>query len=185
MIPNTKWHSELDAECAALLAAQGAIMTIGGSPAQHFLVGDFALVGPHHVYWFAANGDTSADAHLLEFEEVHREGNEVHFWVSGQHVATIAAIDDTEVDDPDDFLIAWEIWQQVAPMRRMLLERSREECATRVLRGAGPKSEAPAEPAMKSKRKRRDSRGPLTRYSDIVADHSLRPMNAHFQSSPI
>lgn len=183
MTPKTKRRPGLDAECAALLAAQGAIMTIGGSPAQHFLVGDFGLVGPHHVYWFAGNGDTSADAHLLEFEEMHREGNQVHFLVSGQRVAAIAAIDDTDVDDPDDFLIAWQIWQQVAPVRRALLERSREECATRVLRGAGPKSEAPVESATKSKRRRRESRE--TCYSHPVPGHSLRPMNAHLQSSPV
>ena len=132
MIPDTKRLPELEVECAGLLAAQGAIMTLEGSPVQHFLVGDFAWIGPRHVYWFAAHGDRDADAHLLEFEEVDREGNHVHFLVSGKRVATIAAIDDTEVDDPDDFLIAWQIWQQVAPMRRMLLERSREECASLV-----------------------------------------------------
>lgn len=112
-----------------LLAAQGAVMSIAGSPAQHYLVGDFAWVGPRYIYWFAANGDTTADAQALKYEVMRRDRNSVQFLRGGLQVASIALIDDAEVDDPDDFRIGWQIWQQVAPMRRALLERCRREHA--------------------------------------------------------
>jgi hypothetical protein len=103
--------------------------TVWHSPAEHFLVGDFAWLGPTQVFWFAANGDSTADEHVLEFEQVEQKDDGLHFFAGGRRVGLLSAIEEAAVEDPDDFRIAWQIWQQIAPLRGGLLERARHQCA--------------------------------------------------------
>lgn len=113
----------------AELARAGAVMTIWHSPAQHYLVGDFAWLSPNRIFWFAANGNNADDGHVLEFDRVTRDFDGLNFYADGNLVGLLAAIDRAHVDDSDDYRVAWQIWQVVAPARRALVEGIRTEMA--------------------------------------------------------
>lgn len=100
-------------------------MTVWHSSPEHFLVGEFAWLTPTRVFWFAANGDSDADVHTLEFEHVIRKRDGLHFFHDGKQVGQLAPIDQAHVEDPEDFRVAWQIWQTVAPTRRALIDNSR------------------------------------------------------------
>lgn len=101
-------------------------MTVWHSPAEHYLVGDFSWLEGNRVFWFAANGDAGADAHVLDFDDVILDDDGLHFFLEGRRVAVLESIGRARVEDPDDFRIAWQIWQQVAPLRRPLIARMRQ-----------------------------------------------------------
>lgn len=107
------------------LAAGGAVLTTWNSPAAHYLVGDFEWTDDQRVFWFAANGDTLDDAHVLRFDTAEFADGHVRFFASGRLVGQLSPIDRAEVDDRDDYRVAWSIWQQVAPVRRTLLAEAR------------------------------------------------------------
>lgn len=114
---------------AELLATSGAVMTVWNSPSVHYLVGDFRWADDDRIFWFAANGDTTADGHLLRFDAAEWDDGRVRFLAGQKTVALLSPIDRAEVDDRDDFHVAWSIWQQVAPARRSLMEEARTVCA--------------------------------------------------------
>lgn len=107
------------------LAASGAVMTVWHSPAMQYLVGDFQWTAHDRVFWFAANGDATSDGHVLRFDDAEASEEQVRFLRGGQLVGLLSAIDRAEVDDRDDYRVAWSIWQQVAPVRRPLMAEAR------------------------------------------------------------
>ena len=113
-------------QTADALAASGAVMTVWNSPAEHYLVGDFSWIDANKIFWFAANGDTRADGHVLEFEEVETGSDgRVRFLREGILVGLLSPIERADVEDPDDYRVAWQIWQQVAPARHALIAEAR------------------------------------------------------------
>ena len=99
--------------------------TVGAAP-ENFLVGDFAWLSDRQVFWFIAHGDTEADGRVIEFDEVqvlHRD--RVAFVRERKVIAYLVSIDHADVEDPDDYRVAWGIWQQVAPARTALVSKSR------------------------------------------------------------
>jgi hypothetical protein len=111
---------------AQRVVGNGAIMTLPGCPILRSLVGHFVWLDPQRVFWFTAYGDTVADGHLLEFETTRASSAGVYFLNKGQVAACLTNIDEAGVDDPDDYRIAWQLWQEVAPLRSGLIE---EACA--------------------------------------------------------
>ncbi|MEY4941460.1 MAG: hypothetical protein RIQ93_3195 [Verrucomicrobiota bacterium] len=97
-------------------------MTVWHSPPEQYLVGDFAWLTPTSIFWFAANGDSGADVHTLEFDQVNREPEGLRFFRRGKCVGLLAPIDRADVDDRDDFRVAWQIWQHIEPLRRAFIE---------------------------------------------------------------
>jgi hypothetical protein len=118
-------------ECMRLAAA-GAIMTVQGNPDQHLLVGYFEWIGSNRVFWFNANGSDDHDANVLEFDRVSLATGEIGFVRAGRLAGCLVAIDAARVDDRDDYRIAWQIWQQVAPMQQAKIRSllARHEIAT-------------------------------------------------------
>jgi hypothetical protein len=114
---------------AGLLAdrvvAQGAIMTLPEPPVSRFLVGHFVWMDARRVFWFTAYGDSTADGHLLEFDEsLPNENLEISFLRNGRIVGQLTPIEQAGVDDPDDYRIAWQLWQEVAPLRAAMIDNS-------------------------------------------------------------
>ena len=110
------------------LMTAGAIMTLFGSRPEQHLVGHLEWLGPERLFWFTAYGESVSDGHLLEFDALHaREDRGVFFSRGGSLVSSLTLIEEAEVEDPDDYRIAWQLWQEVAPLRRRLIEAS---CAT-------------------------------------------------------
>lgn len=103
-------------------------MTIWNSPATHYLVGDFQWLERDQIFWFAANGDTTADGHVLSFDRAEIREGQVCFFQNEKLVGLLSPIEQAQVDDRDDYRVAWSIWQQVAPVRRELMAEARAAC---------------------------------------------------------
>lgn len=98
---------------------------------QH-LVGYLEWLEAGKLFWFTAYGEGSSDGHLLEFDALHViEGRGLYFSREGKIVTQLTAIDQAKVDDPDDYRIAWQLWQEVVPLRRRMIEA----LCTKLLRG--------------------------------------------------
>lgn len=121
----------------AVLAAQrlvtaGAIMTLPGPRLEQQLVGYLEWLEPQRLFWFTAYGEALSDGHLLEFDTLQTHQRGITFSAGGRIVSLLTTIDHAGVDDPDDYRIAWQLWQEVAPLRRTLIEA----CAHALTRGA-------------------------------------------------
>ena len=119
-----------EAHCRRLAAA-GAIMTVPGNPDRRFLVGHFEWLASNRIFWFNANGSDDGDANVLEFDRVTGAADEIGFIRAGKLVGHLVPIETARVADPDDYRIAWQIWQQVAPMLQAKIQQlaSRHEVA--------------------------------------------------------
>ena len=103
-------------------------MTLPGPDLGRHLVGYLEWLGARRLFWFTAYGESLADAHLLEFESLHVIAERgVYFSAGGNLIASLTTIDHANVEDPDDYRIAWQLWQEVAPLRRKLID---DCCAT-------------------------------------------------------
>jgi len=109
---------------AQKLVQDGAIMTLPGQPRRQALIGDLRWCDGA-ICWFAAFGDSPRDAHRLDFTEaqaVQRHG--IHFVNERGATGYLSSIDAAGVEDPDDYRVAWQLWQQIAPLRTKLIESS-------------------------------------------------------------
>lgn len=105
------------------LYAVGAIANLSGEP-RPILIGDLQwLEGPEFII-FTAYGDGPSDAHLVRFDEVIvNEQGSITFLSAGHVVGAIHRIGDADVDDTDDYRIAWQLWQDVAPVHQPMIQR--------------------------------------------------------------
>jgi hypothetical protein len=113
------------------LAAKGAVLHVWNSPVRCFLVGELQWIDLNRMFWFTAHGDREDDGHVLEFDRAEFiDGEGVQFFRRGSRVGLLTAIGTAAVDDPEDYSVAFSLWQQVAPCTRPLIERARErfEC---------------------------------------------------------
>ena len=109
---------------AQKLVQDGAIMTLPGQPGRQALIGDLRWC-EGSICWFTAFGDSPGDAHRLDFTEaqtVQRHG--IHFVNDCGATGYLSSIDAAGVEDPDDYRVAWQLWQQIAPLRTKLIEDS-------------------------------------------------------------
>ena len=106
------------------LVQDGAIMTLPGEPARRALIGDLRWT-QGGVCWFAAFGDSPRDAHRVDFTDAQTEQRDaIQFLKDRTTAACLSTIDAAGVEDPDDYRVAWQLWQQVAPLRTKLIEDS-------------------------------------------------------------
>ena len=128
-LDQTAWQGRMATEAfAQRLVQEGAIMTVPGRPDLPALIGDLRW-GEGCVCWFAAFGDSPRDAHRLEFTEAHAvQWHGICFLDGRVTAARLWTIDAAGVEDPDDYRVAWQLWQQVAPLRTALIE----ECYARL-----------------------------------------------------
>jgi hypothetical protein len=102
-------------------------MLPGPRPEQH-LVGYLEWLAPQRLFWFTAYGESVSDGHLLEFDTTHVvEERGIFFSSGGNIVSSLTPIAQANVEDPDDYRIAWQLWQEVAPLRRRVIDAS---CST-------------------------------------------------------
>ena len=118
---------------AEALFQAGAILTLATEPSQRFLLGDLRWNQDSGVFLFVAFGDDERDALYLPLDAVieERDGSVRLFYV-GLECAKLERIAAADVDDPDDYHIAWQLWQQVAPLRRDMIDRRFAHLAARV-----------------------------------------------------
>ncbi|PTX92683.1 hypothetical protein DB354_15285 [Opitutus sp. ER46] len=101
------------------------MLQVGPAPTRTFLVGSFRWIDAHRVFWFTAHGDRLDDGHVLEFDAAEIvDGGGVQFLAAGRRVGVLIAIGCAQLDDPEDYQVAFSLWQQVAPCTRALIERS-------------------------------------------------------------
>ena len=116
----------VDAPCALARAGDliehGAILVLPDDPTASWLVGDACWVDDTSVMLFVAYGESPKDVRRLDFDRMAcvREGR-VEFSRAGRGIGTLSAIDQAGINDPDDYHIAWQLWQQVAPLRQKLI----------------------------------------------------------------
>ena len=110
--------------CAsATLATNGAIAILPGEP-RPILIGDLQWLEGDEILIFTAYGDAPSDAHHVCFDEalVHASGN-ITLMRAGQVAATFQRIEDADIEDPDDYRIAYQLWRDVAPLYQSRIER--------------------------------------------------------------
>jgi hypothetical protein len=107
---------------AESLVRRGAVLS--GVDCPLLLIGDFRWGGANRILWFPAFGDRAADAGGFSFHEASLEPSRIAFRHSRGYELVLSAIDAAPVDDRDDYRVAWQLWQQVAPLRRSLIERA-------------------------------------------------------------
>lgn len=105
------------------LFAVGAVASLNGEP-RPILIGDMQWLGDAEVVMFTAYGEGPDDAHLVCFDDVivNEEGS-LTFLHEGHVVGAIHRIEDADVDDTDDYRIAWQLWQDVAPLHQPMIQR--------------------------------------------------------------
>jgi hypothetical protein len=123
------------AQAAQHLVAAGAIMTLLQPRREQHLVGYLEWLEPHQLFWFTAYGENQSDGRLLKFDDAPLIQNSViYFAYGGKVVSQLSSIDQAEVDDPDDYKIAWRLWQEVMPLRQTMIDA----CCTSLVRAASP-----------------------------------------------
>jgi len=101
----------------------GTIATLSDEP-RPILIGGLEWIDEAGLALFIAHGDGPADVHRLIFDDVMiNSRGSVTLLQQGHVIGTLHAIDDADVADPDDYRIAWQLWQEVAPLRRDLIAR--------------------------------------------------------------
>lgn len=106
-----------------LLAADGAIASVTGEP-RPILIGDLQWAEGCELLVFTAYGTDPVDAHRIRFDDalVHASGS-ITFMRDREVIATMQRIEDADVDDPDDYRIAHQMWCEVAPLHRARIQR--------------------------------------------------------------
>jgi hypothetical protein len=98
----------------------GAVIVCGD--ATPILVGDFRWEEPGRINWFRAFGDRATDAASFSFDFARAEDARIVFRHSTGGEIELLAIDQAKLEDPDDYRVAWQIWQHVGPLHRRLIE---------------------------------------------------------------
>lgn len=102
----------------------GAIASLHGEP-RPILIGDLQWLDGSELVLFTAYGEGPADVHLVAFDEaIVNDAGSVTFLFEGHVVGSIHRIEDADVDDTDDYRIAWQLWQDVAPVHQPMIQRS-------------------------------------------------------------
>ena len=113
------------------LVREGAIVSIGAEPSLRMLLGELRWVQPGKVFLFAAHGDGVADARIVQFDDITvAEPGRMHFCSGNTVVAKLDRIALSDVEDPSDYQVAWQLWEQVAPLRRALIDDCAELLAS-------------------------------------------------------
>lgn len=100
------------------LAARGAVLSFENDVRPPMLVGEWSWLNDREVFVFPAHGD-AGDERVVECDEaVLLDTQIVGLKRRGSLVAQLAAINAAGLQDPDDYRVAWQIWQQVAPLVR-------------------------------------------------------------------
>ncbi len=105
------------------LSRQGAIMTVWKSPPESYLVGQLRWLSDSRLFFFAANGDSPADAHEVEFDSTLMESSAVRFFHAGKLVGLLTPLERAEVPDAEDYHVGWQVWQISAPMKQPLIDQ--------------------------------------------------------------
>ena len=113
-------------ELAAELVDSGAVLSTSDDESDKHLLGSLFILGCNELFWFAANGDDPrADGHLLIFDSWRIEhGCQLWFEADGRVVARVTSIEDSAVNDVEDFRAAWDVWQQRRPACERLIGAS-------------------------------------------------------------
>ncbi len=92
------------------------------------LVGDWRWQSDNSVFWFTAFGDAVRDGHCLHFESLQFvRSYGVCFYREGTVAAYLTTIAAAHLEDPDDYRVAWQLWQQVAPLQRNFIAQCYRE----------------------------------------------------------
>jgi hypothetical protein len=108
---------------SARLVGEGAVMTVWNSPPEAFLVGRAQCLDDRRFFFFAANGDGAADAHVVEFDASQSDQDAVRFFLNRKLVGLLTSVEHADVTDREDYQVGWQIWQAVAPMKQSLIDR--------------------------------------------------------------
>ena len=88
------------------------------------LIGDARWTKNGALLLFSAFGERNEDITCIHDANVARVGESGVMWFqSGAPIFQLSAIEHAPIADPDDYRIAWALWQQVVPLRRELIER--------------------------------------------------------------
>lgn len=103
------------------MVAVGAVITRPGTPLVRELVGALRWTGERELFWFTAFGEKPADGHLVAYDEIEIHSVGVCFVHGGAIAALLSTIEKAALDDPDDYRVAWRLWQEILPLREPLI----------------------------------------------------------------
>ena len=108
------------------MAAGGAIMTVAGVPAVRQLVGHLDWLDENRVFWFPAFGDKPQDGAVLAFSQATVVPTGICFLEREVIAGFLAPVATAAVEDPEDYAVAWRLWQQIKPLRQGLIAEALE-----------------------------------------------------------
>lgn len=119
------------------LVHNGALLreTAGAAPC---LVGELRWLGPAQIGWFPAFADRPEDARVFVYDRAEVSPARAAFYAHGAVVAELTQIDQTVVEDPDDYRIGWQLWLEVAPLRRRFVDACFERLTPKAGATASP-----------------------------------------------
>lgn len=128
-------ETDTDAATCALhrLIAAGAILTLPGVPLTRILIGECRLLASSCLAVFPAFGDHVSDLKSVPFDSLRLQPYGVTFYQDGAIQAFVAAIREARVEDPDDYCVAWSLWQELRPLRQDLIDDAFEQLDSRPL----------------------------------------------------
>ena len=126
----TAHHFASDAACSACaeLVASGAIITLPGLPLERMLVGEFRWLRDQLAFVFPAFGESVSDARLVPCDGIKVHAFGICFAFRGRITGLLSPIEKSAVEDPDDYRIAWTLWNEVVLIKRPALDSIIENC---------------------------------------------------------
>jgi hypothetical protein len=85
-------------------------------PTYH-LVGYMELLAAGQLFWCRAFADPERDAELITFDAATIDSlDRIILSENFGTVAVVSGIEKAQVDDPEDYLVAWSIWLEARPL---------------------------------------------------------------------
>ncbi len=121
--------NQIEAATATLVKA-GAVLHTWNSPKRTYLIGDISWLGYRRLFWFPAHGDRLDDGRVLDFDCFARDGDAIDFYKDGTRIARVTDVANADVDDREDYAVAFSLWQHVQPRLKPLIDRARSAYET-------------------------------------------------------
>jgi hypothetical protein len=106
------------------MAAKGAVLTLPGTPPITILVGRLFFCEPGVALVFPAFGEAPEDTLVLKFDHTAAYPFGVAFCRGNDVCALLGPIEQARLEDPDDFKVAWQLWNEMEALRSGVTEYS-------------------------------------------------------------
>lgn len=114
------------------LIARGAVLSSARIETP-ILIGEARWTSSGALLLFAAFGERCEDVITIRNADVARVAENCIVWFqAGSPTFQLSEIERATLSDPEDYRIAWQLWQQIIPLKRSVIESYFDLVETRV-----------------------------------------------------